>query len=96
MIASHLSKELMKEYKTRSIPLRKGDEVFVMRGDFKGRSGKVLKVDTKKYRVYVEGLTIRKTSGQEKLFPIHPSNLKIIKLDLSDKYRKKILERKHV
>lgn len=94
MIAAHLSKELRREYKKRSLPVRKGDEVEIMRGKFKGKSGKVIKVDTKKYRIYIEGITIRKTSGQEKLFPIHPSKVKIIKLDLSDKYRKEIIGRK--
>ena len=96
MIASHLSKELREKYKRRSLPLRVGDEVEVMRGKFKGKSGKVVKIDTKKYRVYVEGVMIKKTSGEEKLFPLHPSKLKIINLDLSDEWRKKILGRKNV
>jgi len=94
MLAAHLSKELREKYKTRSLPVRVGDEVEIMRGKFKGRKGKIVKVDTKKLRVYVEGITIRKSSGQERLFPLHPSKLKIIKLDLSDKYRQKMLERK--
>ncbi len=94
MISAHLSEELRKEYKKRSLPLRKGDEVQIMRGKFKGKTGKVIRIDTKNYRIYVEGIMIKKTSGQEKLFPIHPSKVKIIKLDLSDKYRQKILERK--
>ena len=94
MLAAHLSKELREKYKTRSLPLRAGDEVEVMRGKFKGRRGKIIKVDTKKLRVYVEGITIKKSSGQEKIFPLHPSKLKIIKVDLSDKYRQKMLERK--
>jgi large subunit ribosomal protein L24 len=94
MLAAHLSKELREKYKTRSLPVRVGDEVEVMRGKFKGKRGKILKVDLKKLRVYVEGITIKKSSGQERLFPLHPSKLKIIKLDLSDKYRQKILERK--
>lgn len=96
MLSAHLSKELVKKYKTRSLPVRKGDEVLIMRGKFKGKSGKVTRTDTKKYRIYIEGVTIKKTSGQERLFPIHPSKVRIVKLDLSDKYRKEILGRKHV
>jgi large subunit ribosomal protein L24 len=95
LLSAHLSKELIKKYKTRSLPVRKGDEVLIMRGKFKGKGGKVVRVDTKKYRIYVEGITIKKTSGQERLFPIHPSKVKITRLDLSDKYRKEILGRKH-
>ena len=49
MIAAHLSKELREKYKRRSIPVRKGDEVKIMRGEFKGMIGKIVKVDTKKY-----------------------------------------------
>jgi len=94
MISAHLSKELREKYKTRSMPLRKGDEVEVMRGEFKKRKGKVLRIDTKKYKVYVEGITRKKTDGTERLVPFHPSNLKIINLNLEDKRRVKILERK--
>lgn len=94
MISAHLSKELREKYKTRSMPLRKGDEVEVMRGEFKKRKGKVLRIDTKKYKVYIEGITRKKTDGTERLVPFHPSNLKIINLNLEDKRRVKILERK--
>lgn len=74
--------------------MRKGDEVEIMRGEFKKRRGKVSKVDTKNYRVYVEGITRKRTDGTERQVPIHPSNLKIINLNLDDKRRVKILERK--
>ena len=57
ILASHLSKELRKLYKRRAMPLRKGDEVKVMRGNFKGKIGKIAKVNYKKYRVYIEGVT---------------------------------------
>jgi len=94
MMASHLSEELRKEHKKRNFPVRKGDEVVVMRGKFKKKSGKVSRVDTGKYKVYIEGLTIRKTDGTERLAPIHPSNLKITKLELGDKKRVASLNRK--
>ena len=41
-------------------PVRKGDTLRVMRGDDKGREGKVLKVFTKTGRVLVEGVNIVK------------------------------------
>ncbi|MEM7825724.1 MAG: 50S ribosomal protein L24 [Candidatus Aenigmatarchaeota archaeon] len=94
MISSHLSKELREKYKTRSLPLRKGDEVEIMRGEFKKKKGKVSRIDTKKYRVYIEGVTRKRTDGTERQVPIHPSNLRIINLNLEDKRRVKILERK--
>jgi len=94
MLAAHLSKELRQQYGFRSLPVRKGDTVMVIRGDHKGRTGKVTRVDTSKLRVYVEGITGEKMDGTKYLIPIHPSNLIITKLDLSDKARKKIIERK--
>jgi len=94
MISAHLSKELRGKYKTRSLPLRKGDEVEIMRGEFKKRKGKVLRIDTKNYKVYIEGITRKRTDGTERLVPIHPSNLKIINLNLEDKRRVEILERR--
>ncbi|HWR00869.1 MAG TPA: 50S ribosomal protein L24 [Chlorobaculum sp.] len=67
--------------------VRKNDEVVVISGNDKGKSGKVLKVYPQKGRVIVEGVNIRKrhmrptqTSPQgqiiEREFPIHASNVK--------------------
>jgi large subunit ribosomal protein L24 len=94
LMSAHLSKELRQQYKRRSLPIRKGDEVLIMRGEFKKRTGKVARVDLKNYRVYVEGITRKRTVGTEVQVPIHPSNLQIINLNLDDKFRKKIIERK--
>ncbi len=94
MLAAHLSKELREKYKRRSLPLRKGDEILVMRGKFKGRAGKVSRVNLKKYRVYIEGITRKRTVGTEVQVPIHSSNLQTTNLNLVDKRRIRILERK--
>jgi large subunit ribosomal protein L24 len=87
LMAAHLAADLKKQYGRRSFPVRKGDEVSVMRGKFKKRIGKVSRVDTKKYRVYIEGVMIKRTDGTERQAPLHPSNLKITKLNLDDKKR---------
>lgn len=94
LLSGHLSKELREKYKRRALPLRKGDEIQIMRGKFKGRTGKVSRVNYKKYRVYLEGVTRRRTVGTEAQVPFHPSKLKIINLNLDDKRRVKIVERK--
>jgi large subunit ribosomal protein L24 len=94
MISAHLSKELREKYKTRSIPLRRGDEVEIMRGEFKGKRGKIVKVDLKKYRIYVEGIMRKRSVGTQALVPIHPSKVRVINLNLEDKRRVKILERR--
>ncbi|MDW8040518.1 MAG: 50S ribosomal protein L24 [Nitrososphaerota archaeon] len=92
--AAPLSPELRKIYTTRSLPLRAGDTVRVMRGDRKGFEGKVSRIDRKKYRLYVEGLTREKVDGTTVFIPVHPSKVMITKLNLDDKWRKKILERR--
>ncbi len=96
ILSSHLSKELRERYKRRSMPLRRGDEVQVMSGKFKGKTGKVARINYKKYRVYIEGLTRKRTVGTEAQVSFHHSKLKITNLDLNDKRRQKILERKGI
>lgn len=93
LVAAHLSKELRTQFKRRSLPIRKGDEVKIMRGKLSDTKGKVAKVDLKKLKVYIEGVKRKKVSGEEVLIPFHPSKLMILKADLSDKKRQKIIER---
>lgn len=93
-LSAQLSKDLRKKYNKRSIPLRKGDRVKIMTGQFKNIIGKVEKVSLKKSRVYIEGAQLSKKDGTKVYYPIHPSNVRILELNLSDKKRKKILERK--
>ena len=78
----------------RSMPVRKGDRVLVVRGKGKSKSAtKVAKVDRKARKVYVEGFTYFKSDGTELQRPIDPSNLVIINPDWSDIYRRKLLTR---
>ncbi len=90
-MSAMLSPELRKKYGKRNIPVRKGDKVKVMRGDFAGIEGEVVRVNLKKYKVYVDKVKRRKTNGEEVLVGIHPSNLMIIDLNLEDARRKEKL-----
>lgn len=94
LVAAHLSKDLRKQLKRRSLSLRKGDEVKIMRGKFKKKTGKVERVDLKRLKIYINGITRKKVDGTEVKISIHPSNLMILKADFSDKRRQKIIERK--
>lgn len=94
IISAHLTDELREKYKRRSFPIRKGDTVKIIRGDFKGFSGAVLRVDRGSMRIYVEGVTREKADGSKVLIPIHPSKVVITKLNLDDKRRVEALERK--
>ena len=93
-VHAHLSKELRKKYGKRSIGLRKGDKVKVMRGQFKKHAGKVDIVDLKKGKIYLTGIEISKKDGTKATCPIEPSNLMITELNTDDKMRDKILKRK--
>lgn len=93
-ISAHLSKELRKIYKRRSLPLREGDEVKIMRGENAGKTGKISKTDLEKYKVYIEGVVQKKTVGPEVQVPIHPSNLLLTNPIIEDEMRAKILRRK--
>ena len=91
-----LSSKLKDSHGTGSVPVRNGDTVMIMRGDRKGSEGKVTQIDRKKYRIFVEGATREKVDGTQTPVPIHPSKVMITRLNLDDKWRKKILERKGV
>lgn len=87
LLAANVSKELRKEYNVRSVPVRKGDTVSIQSGQFKNQSGKVAKVALSKVRVYVDNVGVKRSDGTLSMYPIHPSNLKIIKFDTTDKAR---------
>lgn len=94
IFAAHLSPELRASQGVKTLPVRSGDSVRIMRGDHKGFEGKISSVNKKEYRVYVEGLTREKVDGTTIFVPIHPSKIMITHLNLDDKWRNKILERK--
>ena len=94
LVGSHLSVDLKKRYGTRAVPVRQGDKVKIMRGTFKGKEGKVIRVNLDRYKAYVDGITRSKTEGTKVFVPIHPSKLMIIDLDTTDKMRVESLKRK--
>ncbi len=89
-----LSKDLQTKYKKRNLQVHKGDEVKIMRGQFKGKTGKVAQVLLKRTKLIIEGAENIKTDGAKSPYPIHPSNVMITKIESSDKKRKKAMERK--
>ncbi len=94
MMAAPLSEDLRKKYHKRNMPVRTGDKVKVLRGQFKETMGEVERKDLKNYKIFVKGAEIKKGEGQQASpVPIHPSNVKIIELKLGDKCREAKLER---
>lgn len=96
LVHAHLSKEAKGRLKTkrRAVAVREGDKVKIVRGKFRGHSGKVSEVDLKSSKIYVEGAVARKAKGAEVLVAIEPSNVVIMELDMSDKKRKEMLGEK--
>ncbi|PMD54631.1 putative 60S ribosomal protein L26-2 [Hyaloscypha bicolor E] len=92
IMSAPLSKELREKYNVRSIPIRKDDEVLVVRGSNKGREGKITSVYRLKYIVHIERVVKEKSNGQSVPIGVHPSKVVITKLKL-DKDRENILER---
>lgn len=91
-MSAPLSKELREKHGVRSIPIRKDDEVTVVRGSNKGREGKITSVYRLKYLVHIERVTREKSNGQSVPIGIHPSKVVVTKLKL-DKDRENILAR---
>jgi large subunit ribosomal protein L24 len=93
-MAAPLSHELTASRGAKTLPVRRGDTILIKRGDHKGFEGKVSRVDLKAFRIYVEGLTREKVDGTNIFLPVHPSKVEIRNLNLDDKWRKNILDRK--
>lgn len=85
--------------------VKKGDQVEVISGNFKGSTGKVLQVLRKKDRVLVEGVrlikkAIRKSQDRpeggiiEREGPIHISNVKLAEVTEKPARKKKKTEKK--
>ncbi len=94
-VSANLSKELKEKYGRRNFGVRTGDKVKIMRGQFRKQIGKVEKMNIKEEKVYIQGIENIKKDGSKAFYPIHPSNLQIIELNLGDKKRKKSLETKN-
>jgi large subunit ribosomal protein L24 len=86
-ICSTLADELRQQYGTRSIRVVKGDTVMVMRGEYAGIEGKVEKVNTERGTLAIEGVQREKIKGGNVKVQIHSSNVRIVGLNLQDKYR---------
>lgn len=93
LMAASLSKELRDKYKVRATPVRKDDEVLIVRGTHKGREGKIIQVYRKKWIIHVERVTREKVNGVSVPISVQPSNVVITKLKV-DKDRKSLLDRK--
>lgn len=87
LLCSRVSDDVRQKVKRRSLRVRKGDKVKVMRGQFVGKTGVVDRVDTERSRVFIQGVEQLKRDGGKSLYPLHPSKLLIVELEGKDKRR---------
>jgi large subunit ribosomal protein L24 len=92
-LSAPLNEELRKKHMTGAVPVRKGDRVKIMRGDFKKMDGEITEVDTKRGMIFVQGATITKADGTQVQRPIRPSGVMILSL-VEDKERSKAMQRR--
>lgn len=90
-LSAHLAKDLRVKHKMRTLPVRKGDEVIVMRGSFAKKKAKVLMVDLGRTRVTLENITRSKKDGSKVPVYFRAHALTIVGLYGDDKMRLKQL-----
>ena len=93
-LAAPLAEDLIRKYGTRTVSLREGDSIKVARGEFRGLVGKVNAISLKKGTVSVDGAGRVRKDGTKSFFPLKPSNLLAIELNIEDKRRIASLTRK--
>jgi large subunit ribosomal protein L24 len=93
-LASQLSDDLRKKYGKKSVRVVEGDNIKIVRGEFKGIDGKVSRIYTQKNSVAVDGVKKEKTKGDKFDVYIHTSNLLVTGLNTDDKWRIAKLEGK--
>ena len=86
-ISVNLSKELRVKYSKRNIPIKKGDTVKILRGQFKKKIAKVMKVLPKKSKVYLENIQNIRKDGTKSFYPFDASKVQILTLSIDDKQR---------
>ena len=93
-VSTPISKDLRKKYSRRSIRIMVNDTVKVIRGEYKGLTGKVAKISIESNSVAIEGNKKEKLKGDKIDVYIHSTNVIITSLNTDDKWRLKILEKK--
>ncbi len=93
-ICAPISKDLRKKYSRRSARIILDDTVKVIRGEYKGITGKVSKISTDSNSIAIEGNKKEKLKGDKVDVYIHTTNVIITALNTDDKWRLKILEKK--
>ncbi|AFP65438.1 60S ribosomal protein L26 (nucleomorph) [Chroomonas mesostigmatica CCMP1168] len=82
-MVSPLSKDLKIKYNVSSVPIRKEDEVQIIRGSFKGKRGKIVQCHRKNFHIFIDKIINAKTSKNSSYVPISPSNVIVTGINLN-------------
>ena len=93
LLSANLSKDLRGKYNVKSLPIRRDDEVTVVRGNYKDSKGRVNTVYRKRWCIYIDKVSETKQNGATIKIPIDPSNVVITKLKLTPD-RQTLIDRK--
>ena len=98
LLSTRVADFVREEYGIRTLPLRVGDGVKVVKGEFKNFEGEVLEI-TKNQRAKIKEATFDKADGTQFHPAIHISNLVITKFAKEkkmDPWRASMIDRKAV
>ena len=93
-LSCSLSKDLRKKYGKRSVRIIEGDTARIVRGEFAGVDGKVIKISVANRGVNLEGVKKEKLKGEKFDVYVHTTNIVISGLNSDDKWRINKLEGK--
>jgi large subunit ribosomal protein L24 len=94
LLQARLADDLRSKYGRRTLRVRKGDTVKVLRGEYSGVEAKVTAVDSHTGRLSIEGVTREKIAGGTVPVRIHISKVMVTTLNLDDPWRKNSVEGK--
>lgn len=89
LFTAPIDESLQEIYGIKRIPVRVGDSVRIIKGEFVGIEGKVTSMNKKTRKLIIEEATLQKQSGENYFVPISVSNIIITKFE-TEKAGKKI------
>mmetsp|Transcript_10472 Transcript_10472/g.23362 ORF Transcript_10472/g.23362 Transcript_10472/m.23362 type:complete len:118 (+) Transcript_10472:614-967(+) len=92
LMSSPTSKNLKIKYEIKRIPIRRGDYVIILRGNQKGKLGKITQCSRRNFFIFVENVIGVKTSNMNYFIQINPSNVLVSKINLTDTRKEKFLK----
>ncbi len=93
-LTAAVSAELKARYGAKAIPVREGDTVKLIKGEFRGVTGKINAVNLKKGTVYIDGVERVRKDGTKSYMPVMPSSLMISEASFEDRRRAASMSRK--